>query len=261
MADVINWDSFTLFLYITARMSGFVLFNPLLGRSSIPAYFKTGFILLLSFSAASSYTGMAQAPGTILELMVKLLLELGLGFLVGVVMNIFFYIPAQAGTAMDEQMGLSMAQTYNPSFQGNLTPSASLLNVFAMLLFFTANGHYTLLRLMLTSGDLVPFGSASLGEAAAERVVELFVDCVLLAVKLCLPILASEFMGQVGMGILMKVIPQINVFAINIELKVLVGMVILFLLISPFSEYLLGVETTMLSEIERALAQVAGPAG
>jgi len=258
MMDLVNWDSLTLFLYITARMSGFVLFTPLFNRSSIPGYFKAGFILLLSVTVSYAYMGEVTTPATLLEFLIKILLELGLGFLVGVVMNIFFTIPALAGTIMDEQMGLSMAQTYDPSFQGNLTPSANLLNVFSMLLFFAANGHYTLLRLLMTSGELVPFGSAAFGEATAERVVEIFIDCMLLGVKMCMPILAAEFMGQIGMGILMKVIPQINVFAINIELKVLVGTIILFFMISPFSEYMLEVETTMLSEIEKALAQVAG---
>lgn len=83
-------------------------------------------------------------------------------------------------------------------------------------------------------------------------------DCTLLGIKLCMPILAAELMGQVGMGILMKVIPQINVFAINIELKVLVGTTLLFLLISPFSEFILEFENDMLGQIQLAFAQVAG---
>ena len=56
----------------------------------------------------------------------------------------------------------------------------------------------------------------------------------------------------------MKAIPQINVFAINIELKVLVGIVMLFFLIAPFSEFLLEMENTMLMEIERAIALAGG---
>ncbi len=65
-------------------------------------------------------------------------------------------------------------------------------------------------------------------------------------------------MGQVGMGVLMKVIPQINVFAINIEFKVLVGLAMVFFLISPFSEFLLGMENTMLNNIQMAIALAKG---
>ena len=256
--NLLNWDSLTLFIYITARMSGFVLFTPLFSRSNIPRYFKAGFIMLLSVSVSYAYTGVVTTPGTLLELMVKILLELGLGFMVGIIMQMFFFIPALAGTVMDEQMGLAMAATYDPGFQGNMTPSANLLNIYAMLLFIAANGHYTLLRLMISSGNLVPFGAAAFGEATAERVVEIFADCALMGVKLCMPILAAEFMGQIGMGVLRKVLPQINVFAINIELKVLVGTVILFFLLSTFSEYILAMETTMLSELEKAVSQIAG---
>ena len=55
------------------------------------------------------------------------------------------------------------------------------------------------------------------------------------------------------MGILMKVIPQINVFAINIELKVIIGLGLLFLLLNPMSEFLLQVEVNMLQSLQRLL--------
>ena len=100
----------------------------------------------------------------------------------------------------------------------------------------------------------MPYGAAAMGDAVANRVVELFAECALLAIKLSLPILATELMGQVGMGILMKVIPQINVFAINIELKVIIGLAMLLLMLAPFSEYLLSVESQMLHALEEVLA-------
>ena len=76
--------------------------------------------------------------------------------------------------------------------------------------------------------------------------------------KLCLPVLGAEMMGQVGMGILMKAIPQINVFAINIELKVLVGLFMLYFLLAPMSEFLLSMESSMLKEVEQAIALAVG---
>lgn len=252
--ELINWDRFTLFLYIMMRMVGFVMFNPFFGRRNIPNYYKTGMTLVLAVAVSSFYQGSVQAPATFIQLALHLLLEAAMGYMVGMIMNLFLYVPSLAGHIMDEQMGMAMAQTYDPSFQGQSTPAANILNIFSILLFFMANGHQTLLRLMLDSGKLVPFGAAALGEAAAENVVGLFVDCTLLAIKLCLPVLGAELMGQVGMGILMKAIPQINVFAINIELKVLIGLVMLLFLISPFSEFLLSMENTMLQEIENAIA-------
>ena len=62
------------------------------------------------------------------------------------------------------------------------------------------------------------------------------------------------------MGILMKAIPQINAFVINIELKVIIGLVLLFLFLTPINEFLLGIESEMLDQIAYAL-QVIGAGG
>ena len=133
-----------------------------------------------------------------------------------------------------------------------------MLNILMMLLFLAANGHQTLLRIFLVSGEIVPFGTVALGETVYAAVVELFLDCVLMSIKLCMPVLAAELLGQVGMGILMKVIPQINVFAINIELKVIIGLSLLLVLMAPFSEFLLEAESTMLRALRSLLPLMAG---
>lgn len=251
---MIDWTELALFLYITARMSGFVLFNPILGRRNIPGIFRSGFILVLSvFVFSFAGQGGVHIPGSIVELSFRILLELALGYLLGLVMNFFLYIPQLAGHAIDTQMGMTMNQVYDASAQANLSVSSMLLNTLMLLLFFAGNGHHTLLRIILTSQEIVPFGAVTLGTEAVNALLELFVECTVLAMKLCMPILAAELIGQLGMGVLMKVIPQINVFSINIELKVLIGLALLLLLIAPFSEFLLEAERTMLNSMSALL--------
>lgn len=253
---MINWAHFTLLLYIIARMSGFVLFNPVFGRNNIPGIFRAGLILVLSVAVFYTTHQTVAIPATIVELIVRLCLELLMGFALGYVMNLFFSIPVLAGEMIDNQMGMTMAKTYDAGSQSSVSVSSTLMNILMVLLFFAANGHHTLLKILLTSGDLVPFGAVSMGKDLSETMVMLFSECIILSIKLCLPILGAELMGQIGMGILMKVIPQINVFAINIELKVIIGLLMMLILISPFSQFLLHVESTMLDELRMILSQV-----
>ena len=248
-----DWTAFTVFLFILMRISGFVLFNPFFGRNGVPAMFRAGFILVLSWMVYGVYGGTAAVPATLMELALKLMLELSLGFLFGVVARFFFYIPEQAGEFTDTQMGMSMARTYDPMSQSQATPTANILSTMATMLFFAENGHMTLLRIMLTSGEIVPYGAVRLGSQIPEHVVQLFAECVLLAVKMGLPILGAELMGQIGMGVLMKVIPQINVFSINLELKILIGLFMLAVLIAPMSDFLLNIESYMLTEMGKLL--------
>ena len=68
----------------------------------------------------------------------------------------------------------------------------------------------------------------------------------------------QELLGEVGMGVLMKAIPQINAFVINIELKVIIGLLLFFLLLTPINEFLLELESGMLSELGRILRLIGG---
>ena len=251
---MIDEGALTQFLFITARMSGFVLFNPILGRQNIPGNFRAGFILVLSVFTYSVTGGRADIPPMATALLVSMLLELVLGFVLGMVVSIFFYIPQLAGHAIDTQMGMTMSQIYDSGSQSNMSVTGVLLNTMMTLLFFAANGHHTLLRIIITSGEVVAYGGVSIGPNVADAMLKLFVECTLLAVKLCMPILAAEMIGQLGMGVLMKVIPQINVFSINIELKVIIGLALLLMLLVPFSEFLLSAEREMLNDMGAILA-------
>ena len=255
---MIDWTRLTLFLFILARMSGFILFSPILGRRTIPGIFRAGMVLVFTvFVAAGIGQAEVRMPVGTADLVLRIILELGVGFLLGMAVNFFFVIPQVAGTMIDTQMGMTMSQIYDAGSQANMSVTGTLLNALMTLLFFAANGHHTLIRLFLTSGEVVAFGGAALGVQAVNAAVELFVEAIILGVKLCMPILVAEIISQIGMGILMKVIPQINVFSINIELKVMIGLGMLFVLIAPFSEFFLKAELRMLDSLRELLALAA----
>lgn len=253
-----DWAELTLFLYINARVSGFILFNPILGRTNIPAAFRTGMALVLSWFVMGMTRQQVPAPTGTVELMIHLLLEIALGYLLGMAVNFFFYIVQLAGSMVDTQMGMTMNQMYDAGAQANMSVTGMIFNVLMTLLFFAAGGHLTLLEIFLTSEEIVPLGAVSIGLPAYNYLLELFVQCTILAVKLCMPIMAAELIAQVGMGVLMKVIPQINIFAINIDLKVLVGLSLLFMLMVPFSEFIIDAERMMLNSLHEILLLSAG---
>ena len=254
---MIDEGALTLFLLITARMSGFVVFNPLLSRQNFPGMYRAGLTLVLSVFTYSVTGGRLEPPAGILPLAGAFLLEVGLGAVLGMVVHFFFYIPQMAGLAIDTQMGMTMNQIYDSGSQSTMSVTGTLINTLMTLLFFAGGGHHTLMRIMITSGEVVGFGGVSIGNDIPNLALELFIQCTILAVKLCMPILAAELIGQLGMGILMKVIPQINVFSINIELKVIVGLALLLMLMLPISEFLLEAERMMLGSLHDMLQLMA----
>ena len=251
-----DWSELYLFTLIFTRCSGFVLMNPILSRSNLPTLVRAGMIMVFSIFLFGLADQTPAVPATVLEFGLRLLLELGVGFVLGFVMQLFFMVVGVGGEIIDAQMGLNMAQVYDSSSQVNMTVTAALLNVLMILTFFAENGHYTMLRIFESSQRIVPYGQVVFGKEVASGVTEVFLACMLLAVKLSLPILAAEMLGELGMGILMKAIPQINAFVINIELKVIIGLVLLLLFLTPINEFLLDVESQMLKTMSQALTLV-----
>lgn len=250
---LLDWGRFTLFLLILMRMSAFIVLNPLFGRAGVPQIFQAGMAISMSVIVLGLEDGSFAMPGSNLELMLMMLAEVMLGGIFALVIQFFFTVPVIGGGLIDTQMGFGMAQNYDPGMQMQMSVNASLLNVLAMVIFFASDCHLVLLRIMMTSGKMVPFGGYWLSEDFFQLTLTLFTQCFMLGIRLVMPILAAELLGQVGMGVLMKAIPQINVFVINIDLKVIIGLVLMMTFMPLMSEFLYDMELTMLTELQSLL--------
>lgn len=243
----------TLFSLILMRMSGFILLNPILGRRNIPMQVKAGFIFVLTLTVYSFSAGDAFDIANPLEYGFLLLKEFAAGYVIGYVTELFFFVVTFAGYVMDFQMGLSMSTVYDPQSNTQVPITGSLLQAFYVLLFFAVDGHLALMKILLQSAEIVPYGGIVITQNLALRVIDLFSECVIMGIKFAFPILAAEFLIEIGVGILNKIVPQINIFVINIQLKVIVGLGLLVFLISPIGEYLSNLVTVMIKTIQEII--------
>lgn len=228
-----------LFALIVMRMSGAVAFNPILGRTNLPPRVKAAFILGLSVLLYISFPHELQhAPSGMLEFGVMLAKELLLGFVIGFSMELCTFTVRFASAIMDFVMGLSMAQIYDPQYNAQMTITSGMYFVFMALLFFAIDGHIRLLQIFYDSARLIPFGMVSLRPELSQLMLAVFEDCILLGFQLAVPIIAMEMVTETAVGILMRIIPQINVFVVNFQAKIVVGMLMLLFLFSPMSDKL-----------------------
>ncbi len=243
----------SLFSLIMMRMSGFVLLNPLLGRREMPMQVKGGFIFVLTIMAYSlSAENLPSAYSTI-EFGFLLIKEFAVGFVVGYVMELFFFAITFGGYVIDFQLGLTMATVYDPQSNSQIAVTGSILQTWFVLLFFAVDGHLALMKILVTSAEILPYGSVMITQGVGPRVLEIFLNCVELGMRLALPILAAEFLVQVGIGIMNKVVPQISIFVINIQLKIIVGIGLLIIMFSSFGEHLNRILTQMMKTVQGIL--------
>ena len=251
-----------LFFLVLMRMSGFIFLNPILGRRNIPATAKTGLslglaVIVFSMEQSQGITVEAEANSSLMFgiLMVK---ELAIGYLLGFIMSLFDMVLTFAGTVIDFQIGISMAMVYDPQTGSHIALSGNILQTFYLLFFFAVDGHLALIKILAESGDVVPYGELAFTQGAAWMVLDIFAQCVVLAIKLAFPLIAFEFIMQVGVGILTKITPQINLFVLSIQLRLVVGFILLVFLVSPISSFMGDLISDMMKTLQEALRVAAG---
>ncbi len=243
----------TLFALILMRMSGFVLLNPILGRRNIPSVLKAGFIFILSLMVYSVSMEEEVVVDSTLEFGFLLLKEFAAGYAIGFVIELFFFVISYGGYIIDFQLGLSMATVYDPQSNAQMAVTGSLLQAWLTMLFFAVNGHLALLKIMVTSAQIVPYGGIVITQNLASRMIEIFLICVEMGIKLSIPIIAAEFLVEVGIGIINKVAPQVSLLVINIQLKLIVGVGLLLIWFSPIGSYLEKIISEMMKTVQGIL--------
>lgn len=246
---------FILFALVFMRMTGAVVMNPVLGRSNLPNAAKGAMILTLSFLLYASTDGvLAHDPVGMLEFAVMLIKELMVGFAIGFSMELSFAVVRFAAAVLDYIMGLSMAQVYDPQYHTQMTITSGMYYTFLVLLFLAGGGHVRLMALIYSSARLVPFGEVMIRPELSLLMIEIFKTSITTGLQLAFPILAMELVVEAAVGILMRIIPQINVFAVNFQLKIIVGLMMLVYMFNPMASKLYTIIDNIFLYIEEALS-------
>lgn len=246
----------TLFSLIMMRMSGFILMNPIFGMRNVPMRVKAGFIFILTLMIYSQSVETAFETSSTIEFGFLLIKEFVAGFIIGFVMELFFFAITFGGYIIDFQLGLSMAMVYDPQSNAQVAVTGRLLQNWFLILFFAVDGHLVLMKLLATSAEIVPYGEIMITQDLWVRMSEIFLQCVDLGMRLAIPIIAAEFLIEVGVGVMNKVVPQVSVFVINIQMKLIVGMGLLVILFSPIGEHLSRILTEMMNTVQGILTFV-----
>jgi len=248
-------------LLVFARMGGLLGMNPLLARRNVPSVVRAGLTFLLTALVAPGVTVEGLAASDSLELAVGMLKELFVGFACGYVFQIYYYMLFFAGDLMDTHFGMSMAKVFDPGSSIQMSVSSTLLNVLLVLYIFTTDSHLLMIRVFADSFRVLPPGAFTFSQGSAEFFIRMFISTFSLAIRLVLPFMAAEFVLELSMGVLMKLIPQIHIFVINIQFKMLLGLILLLAFAGPVASFIDNYMRVMLESLQYAFTAFLPPAG
>lgn len=237
----------------SCRMAGVIFFNPILGRKNIPGIVKIGLSLSLAIHAASLMSGISLIDYTAIDLVFSMIKEFAAGYAMGFIIQLFLSVFHLGGELIDMQMGLSMANMYDPASNSQISVHGSMLTLMYTLLFFITDSHMNLLAIAIKSFQVVPMGRVEMNPEIGMHAALLFGYVLVYAVQLALPMIIVEMITEVAVGILMRVVPNINVFVVNLQLKIGIGVIVILTLIPVLVKYMGKLNLLMLERLQEIL--------
>ena len=254
MAELsVIFDNLHIYIFVFVRMSAIILFNPVFSRRNLITAAKLGLILCLTI-LITPLVPVTDFDGTTSDFLICIAREFFVGFILCFVFNIYYYMLMFAADIMDTQFGFSMAKVMDPQTNIQSATVGNLMNIVFMLYFFVTNSHLILIDTAVHSYDVIGAGAAGISiKGACSFGIDLFSSVCLLAIRLALPFVAAEFVLEVSMGLLMKLIPQIHVFVIEMQGKLLLAIIMLMALAVPLTNFVDNYITQMFVSLQDSL--------
>lgn len=219
------------FLLILTRVSCFVFVAPFFSLNNTPRHVR---VALSVFTAALLYQTLTPAPAveyqTITGYSAIVLKEAVAGLLLGLGTSMCSAIVNFAGHIVDMETGLSMVTLIDPATRENTSITGVYYQYVVMLMLIVTGMYRYLFGALADSFVLIPVNGAVFQmDSLLGFVVKFLGNYIIIGFRICLPIFCVILMLNAILGVLAKVSPQMNMFAVGIQLKILVGLSALFL--------------------------------
>ena len=218
-----SYGDLELFLLIFVRVASFVYIAPFFSMSNTPSRVRVGLAFFISVLLYQTGPEQEAAYDTLTGYTIIVMKEAVTGFLIGFGANLCTAVVSFAGQIADMEMGLSMASLFDPATKQQTTITGVLL------LLMISGMHRYLLKALAETYELIPINGAVFhDDALLQALITFMGDYIIVGFRICLPIFAVMIILNAVLGILAKVSPQLNMFAVGIQMKVLVGFCVLF---------------------------------
>ena len=224
-----SYGDLELFLLIFVRVASFVYIAPFFSMSNTPSRVRVGLAFFISVLLYQTGPEQEAAYDTLTGYTIIVMKEAVTGFLIGFGANLCTAVVSFAGQIADMEMGLSMASLFDSATKQQTTITGVYYNYMVLLLLMISGMHRYLLKALAETYELIPINGAVFhDDALLQALITFMGDYIIVGFRICLPIFAVMIILNAVLGILAKVSPQLNMFAVGIQMKVLVGFCVLF---------------------------------
>jgi len=231
---------------------------PFFSTPNVPRRVKAGlsfFISVIVFTAIQPHSVITYQ--SIVSFSIIVIKEAIAGLVIGFGANICYSITQLAGKIADMEMGLSMVQMFDPVTKDQSGFMGTVYEYSVILILLVTNMHHYILRAFIETYTLIPVGGVKFtSENIIPTCLRFLGDYVSIAFRFCLPVVAAIMLLNALLGVLAKTSPQMNMFAVGIQLKILFGFTIIIVtigLLPSVSEFIFREMDSMMQMVVQSL--------
>ena len=235
-------ESIIIFILVLSRLTGMLLTAPLFSTFPIPMQLKVGLGALCAFIMYPFVLQSAAnfiAPKDLISLTILLCKETAVGVLIGFAMSLMFTAVEIAGQILSIQMGLAIAIALDPVTKQNVPIVGQFYLFIASIVFITLNGPHWLFTTVWDSYHSIPIGlDFSFSGEITQQLLSFASKLFLIAFSIIIPIFSVLFIKTILMGIVAKIMPQLNIFMVAMPAQIYVGLLLMLILMPSTTIYL-----------------------
>ncbi|MEE1038159.1 MAG: flagellar biosynthetic protein FliR [Eubacterium sp.] len=221
------------FLLVFVRVATFIFSAPFFSTRNVPKRVRIGLSVFVTYLMYAFYQPHVYPEyNTVLGYGVIVMKEVAVGLLLGAGSQLCTSIVLFAGRIVDMEVGLSMANVFDPNTNQQTSITGTFFQFGVLLILYSTGLHRYLLKALMETFTLIPIAGAKFNlDSLLETMVTFLADYIVIGFRICLPVFASITLMNIILGLLAKLAPQMNMFSVGIQLKLLAGLSVLFLTI------------------------------
>ena len=222
-AELVTWLSPMIWPFL--RVLAVFTSAPLFSNKAFPVRARIGLAFFIALAAQPSLQGQPVISITSPEAFGAVVQQVGIGLAIGFAVRVVFAAVELAGEVVGFQMGLNFAAFFDPSLNTQSSAVARFFGQMALFLFIVMNGHLMVLLAVIKSFELFPVDQNFLQAVGSMKLYTLGTDLFASALWIALPMVGMLMFANLALGIVSRIAPQMNIYAIGFPITLTVGLV------------------------------------
>jgi flagellar biosynthetic protein FliR len=234
------------FILAFARVGAMVMLLPGLGEANIPVRVKLGIALLLTLIILPLHRAAYHVDmNSMTSLLVLMLQEIIIGVVLGATARVTLSALSVAGSVIAQQLGLGFVTSVDPTQGQQGLLIGNFLTILGITLLFATDSHHLVISALNESYRIFSPGETMLTGDIADLATRAFAAAFKIGMQLSAPFLVFGLVFNIGLGVLARLMPQMQVYFVGVPLSIMVGFLIFALVLTAmmgtYLDYFVGV--------------------